>query len=153
MTTLLAVYNTQTGMGRNLVHTLDVPDQITARELIRRRIETEIGKHNETVQQNHRRSTQAYLADTNAWLVVPGDVERTLNGERPAYGPRPGIDLPRAPELLDTDLYIETAFEAFASNGFFMIFDGRQVTDLDEVLHIHHDSTLTFIRLTPLVGG
>jgi hypothetical protein len=34
-----------------------------------------------------------------------------------------------------------------------MIFDGRQITDLDDVLIVEHDSALTFLRLVPLVGG
>jgi hypothetical protein len=34
-----------------------------------------------------------------------------------------------------------------------MIFDGRQIVDLDEVLTVKEDSAVIFLRLVPLVGG
>ena len=34
-----------------------------------------------------------------------------------------------------------------------ILFDGRQIVELDEVLTIKHDSAATFLRLVPLVGG
>jgi len=55
--------------------------------------------------------------------------------------------------LIESEPLIAVALVAFARNGFFMIFDGRQIIDLDEVLTVEHDSALTFLRLVPLVGG
>jgi hypothetical protein len=55
--------------------------------------------------------------------------------------------------LIKSEPLIAVALEAFTRNGFFMIFDGRQIIDLDEVLTIEQDSAVTFLRLVPLVGG
>lgn len=134
MTLLLDVYDQRLGAARELSHRLELPsERITARELIRRRVEAELPGPN------------AAEDKAGQWLVRPGATERTLNGERGAYGPRLHVT--------DVDACVAEAFRAFERNGFFMIFDGRQVADLDEVLTVEKDSALTFIRLVPLVGG
>ena len=58
---------------------------------------------------------------------------------------RLGARSPRTP--------VEVALRQFQSNGFFVIVDDRQRTDLDEVLHLRPDSRVSFIRLVQLVGG
>jgi len=70
-----------------------------------------------------------------------------LNGPR-VYGP--GV---ARTYLIKSEPLIAVALKAFTSNGFFMIFDGRQIVDLDEVLTVEDDSAVTFLRLVPLVGG
>lgn len=47
----------------------------------------------------------------------------------------------------------ERAIQSFQSNGFFVIVDGRQREDLQESLLLRAESSVRFIRLTPLVGG
>jgi hypothetical protein len=42
---------------------------------------------------------------------------------------------------------------AFKRNGFVVLVDDRQVTDLDEVLEVSADTEVSFVRLVPLVGG
>ncbi len=157
MTTLLAVYDERPGAGKALNCRLELPsERITARDLIRRRIEAELSKHNSTEQARFADEVTEYglaRAKPNDWLVRPGETERALNGERGDYGPRPGATSPTPVSLADVDRYVATAFAAFERNGFFMIFDGRQVTDLDEMLTVEKESALTFIRLVPLVGG
>lgn len=134
MTMLLEVYDQRPGAGKELSHRLELPsERITARELIRRRVEAELSDRN------------AVDDEAKQWLVRPGATERALNGERGSYGPHS--------RAINVDASVEQAFRAFERNGFFMIFDGRQVTDLDEVLTVERESALTFIRLTPLVGG
>jgi hypothetical protein len=70
-----------------------------------------------------------------------------LNGSRGTYGPG------RGHMTIASEPLVAVALAAFGRNGFFMIFDGRQITDLDDVLTVEHDSALTFLRLVPLVGG
>ena len=45
------------------------------------------------------------------------------------------------------------ALEGFARNAFFLIIDGRQVTDLDALIALRPASAVTFVRLVPLKGG
>jgi hypothetical protein len=152
MNAVLDIYDEQRpGAERQLRHRLELPaERMTARDLIRCRIEADVALNNavERARLDGTIADQDAKRDTgNKWLVAPGGVERALNGLR-AYGP--GVE--RQPPVKSEPL-IAVALKAFASNGFFMIFDGRQIVDLDEVLTVKEDSTVTFIRLVPLVGG
>jgi hypothetical protein len=168
--TTLTVYDQQPGATRRLCAELQLPaERITARALIRRRVRADVESYNQTERarlaaelSRHQDAVATHnqtLANwTNAWLVVPGAAERALNGDRGDYGPReagkPAAPVaPTAAAFIDIDAFADEAFRAFARNGFFMIFDGRQITDLDEVLTVERDSALTFVRLVPLVGG
>ena len=136
------------GAERELRHRLELPvERITARDLIRCRIEADVAIHNAVERARLDGKIAADSAASNGWLVTPGAVERALNGARGVYGPGSHLD------LIESERLIAVALEAFARNGFFMIFDGRQVVDLDEVLTIEPDSAVTFLRLVPLVGG
>ncbi len=48
---------------------------------------------------------------------------------------------------------VEEACEAFGKNGFFVLVDGVQKTDLDEAVPLTPDSEIRFLQLVPLVGG
>jgi hypothetical protein len=154
MNAVLGVYDTQRpGAEPELRHRLDLPsERITARDLIRCRIDADVALHNAA----ERARLEARIAaqeDNSAtpWLVTPGEVEQALNGPRGAYGP--GAAARKALVLIKSEPLVAAALVAFARNGFFMIFDGRQIVDLDEVLTIEQDSSVTFLRLVPLVGG
>lgn len=145
------------GAERELRHRIELPiERITARDLIRCRIEADVAIHNAVERARADAEIAAHDAARDAgneWLVMPGAVERLLNGRRDAYGPRPGVKAPESMTLIESEPLIAFALEAFARNGFFMIFDGRQIVDLDEVLTVGQDSAATFLRLVPLVGG
>ena len=47
----------------------------------------------------------------------------------------------------------DLAVDGFAHNAFVMIAGSRQVEDLDEVIDLERARLVSFIRLTPLVGG
>ena len=42
---------------------------------------------------------------------------------------------------------------AFNRNGFFVLVDDQQADSLDEVITLQPATQVTFVRLTPLVGG
>ncbi|MBR0686144.1 hypothetical protein JQ612_22095 [Bradyrhizobium manausense] len=148
MTAVLEVYDERRpGAEPELRHRLELPtERMTARELIRCRIEADVALHN-AVERARLDGKIAERDAPNGWLVTPGPVERALNGPRDVYGPGTYLD------LIESEPLIAVALEAFARNGFFMILDGHQIVDLDEVLTVGHDSTVTFLRLVPLVGG
>ena len=113
--------------------TLDVLDEtITVRELIRSRVYQEVQDHN-------RRSD---LTPFNG-LVTPRDEERALNAPR---APRPRREI-------DWRQQFEVACDAFARNGFFILVDDRQAESLDDAITLRHDTKVSFVKLTPLVGG
>ena len=152
MNAVLDIYDEQRpGAERQLRHRLEMPaERMMARDLIRCRIEADVAIHNAT----ERARLDGIIADggadlaaRNTWLVAPAEAERALNDPR-VYGP--GVARTR---LIESEPLIAVALKAFTRNGFFMIFDGRQIVDLDEVLTVEQDSAVTFLRLVPLVGG
>lgn len=107
--------------------TIDLPSMtITARELIELRVEREVRVHNQS-------PTQRFEG-----LVQPDEARR--NGRRVA-------------EPIDWRKQASVAIEAFQRNGFLLLVGERQITDLDEEIELEKESTATFIRLVPLMGG
>lgn len=112
-------------------HALELEEgRTTARELLRARIRREVEHYNE------------HLPETFEGLVQPEESERLLNGYRP---------LARRP--LDPDAQFRQACAAFERNGFLLIVNDRQVTDLDEPLDLREGTAAQFIKLVPLIGG
>ncbi len=111
--------------------TLDVLTEcLTVRELIRARVYGEVRDYN-------LRQPEYFRG-----LVQPTDAERTLNGFKVRQGRR-----------LDPEKQFERAIESFYRNGFLVLVDERQVDELEEEIEIRPDTTVTFLKLVPLVGG
>jgi hypothetical protein len=111
--------------------TLDVlTERITVRELIRTRVYREVRDYN-------LRQPEYFRG-----LVQPTDAERTLNGFKVRRGRR-----------IDPEKQFERAVEAFYRNGFLVLVNDRQVDELEEEIEIRPDTTVTFLKLVPLVGG
>jgi hypothetical protein len=108
--------------------TLDVLDErISVRELIRSRVYQEVDEHN--------RRQRAAATEQAAF--------------RGLVTPKAGREV----REIDWREQFERACEAFERNGFFVLIDDRQAEQLDEVLLLRHDSRVSFVKLTPLVGG
>ena len=111
--------------------TLDVlAARITVRELIRARVANEVRDYNLSQPEYFR------------GLVQPTDAERTLNGFKMRKGRR-----------IDPEKQFELAIKAFYTNGFILLVDDRQVDELEEEIEVRPDTTVTFLKLVPLVGG
>jgi hypothetical protein len=108
----------------------EVPDSVTARELVRLRVREEVARFN------------AADSDVFRGLVQPTDTEATLNGYRL-----------RTRRRLDWERQADLACAAFARNGFVMLVHGRQVEDLDEVVDLTVEPEVAFVKLVALVGG
>ena len=117
-----------------------VSERITARELIRRRVDDEISQVRKGLLECSGRggSGRSFLI-----RLEPGCVEAALN--RPRQAPEP--------PAMEPAVEAEAAFEAFGARRYILLFDGRQVEDLDENLIVTPGSEAVFYRLTPLVGG
>ena len=111
--------------------TLDVPDEkISVRELIRARVYREVHDYNLDQPEYFR------------GLVQPSEAERSLNGFKM-----------RRRRTIDPERQIQLAKRAFYSNGFILLVDDRQVDELEDEIEIKPDTTVTFLKLVPLVGG
>jgi hypothetical protein len=75
-------------------------------------------------------------------LVQPTDAERTLNGFKV-----------RQRRRIDPEKQFEKAIGLFYRNGFLILVDDRQVEELEEEIQIRQNTTVTFLKLIPLVGG
>jgi hypothetical protein len=129
MVTTVAVRD-ETTDGRILAEMqLELDEVSTVAELIAARVRQEVHDH---VGRDGGR----------ALVVTPGEVERALNG-------RSGGRFRR----VDADRQVAVAYDAFERGRVLLLIDDEQVTDLDAPLWLHPGSTVSFLKLVPLVGG
>jgi len=102
-------------------------EYITVSELITNRVTAEIEIYNKDIN-NYKHS-----------LVKPTNLEERLNNKK-----RPEIDV-------EKQIYI--ALDAFQKNGFFILVDNEQVEDLNQKILVDDTTSVSFMKLTPLVGG
>ncbi|GAA2393304.1 hypothetical protein [Nonomuraea africana] len=108
----------------------DLPERISARELVRLRVREEVARYN-VAPSHHFRG-----------LVKPSDAEAELNGYRM-----------RTARRLDWEKQADAAEAAFARNGYLLLIGDRQIEDLDETIDLTVDPVVSFVKLVPLVGG
>ncbi len=75
-------------------------------------------------------------------LVQPTDAENTLNGYKL-----------RKRTKVDAEKQVYIALDAFQKNGYFVLIDDIQAESLDQEVVLQKDTTVSFVKLTPLVGG
>ena len=111
--------------------TLEVlTERITVRELIRTRVYQEVRDYN------------LHRPEYFRGLIQPIDAERTLNGFKVQRRRR-----------IDPHKQFEGAIESFYRNGFLILVNDRQVDELEEEIEVGAETTVTFLKLVPLVGG
>lgn len=54
---------------------------------------------------------------------------------------------------VDIEKQVYMALDAFQKNGFFVLIDNIQSTSLDQIVSLKPDTSISFLKLTPLVGG
>lgn len=105
-------------------------DTLSVKDLITKRVSLEIEHYNKRLPQYFN------------GLVEPKDAERTLNGYKL-----------KAKQLIDIEKQVYIALDAFQKNGFFMLVDNEQLEELEQVVTLRSTSKISFVKLTPLVGG
>jgi hypothetical protein len=105
-------------------------ETITVEDLIRARVYEEVRAH------------KLHQPEFFRGLIQPTEAERTLNGFEA-----------RQRRRIDPEKEFQKAIESFNRNGFFMLVNGRQVDELEEEIEIGAETTVTFLKLVPLVGG
>ena len=103
-------------------------EYISVKELIAKRIENEVDRY-----QNDLASYKT------KGLVLPTDLEKRLNKKQT--------------KQIDVEKQIYVALNAFNNNGFFILIDEEQVEDLDQKFLVDELTKVSFVKLTPLVGG
>lgn len=117
--------------GDSVEYTISLPNEVvSARELIRERVRQEVEHYNSTQPEYFK------------GLVQPTDAEKTLNGFRL-----------KKPRMLDWKEQYEKAIALFHRNGFILLLDDQQVEDIDALIEVKPQTTVTFLKLVPLIGG
>jgi len=116
-------------------------ERVTPREIIRRRVESEVEDVN--------RAKAAHLeghARTRSFLISleAGSPEARLNGV---------LSSKHKPKLCDVEHEAQRALDAFQNRSFIMLFDDRQIDDADQEVTLTPNSEIVFVYLTPLRGG
>ena len=107
-----------------------MPDRITLEDLIRVRVREEVARYN----------------------LKPGLEFAGLVQPEGATQTRTGYQMP-APRRISWEVQADIAIQSFLRNGFFVLVNGKQVTELDDTIELVGSIDVGFIKLTPLVGG
>jgi hypothetical protein len=132
LTKLLIRDETTSSLG-NTEHTFTVHvsgEKISIRELIRQRVYQEVDEY------NHHQPAVFHM------LVQPNDTERMMNGFKF-----------HKPRLVDAEAQFQKTITAFQGNGFIVLVDRIQVDSLETEIEFHPETSITFLKLIPLVGG
>jgi hypothetical protein len=105
-------------------------ETVTIKDIIESRVRAEVNSYNEKLLMLYR------------GLVQPNEAESALNGYKLKQGKK-----------VDAEKQIYVALAAFQQNGFFVLVDNRQAELLDEEVLVNDATTVSFVKLTPLVGG
>jgi len=105
-------------------------ETITVADLIKARVHAEVEQFNQNTHPHYY------------GLVQPAAAELVLNGYKM-----------KKDAVIDAEKQTYVALDAFQKNGFFVLVDDYQVGDLHEEILIDEDTKVSFVRLTPLVGG
>ncbi len=130
-TTVLIRDEAATGQTVNEFSLEFLTETIDVRELIRSRVYQEVKDHNAKQNQSVFKG-----------LIQPTDTERTMHGYRL-----------KKPRQIDWKQQFEMAIEAFEKNQILILINNRQADSLNQQLEIGLETVVSFIRLTPLVGG
>lgn len=121
---------TATGKKVNEIQLDMKAEVVTVRDIISERVLHEVEEYNKM------------LPDIFKGLIEPTDAEQTLNGYRL-----------RTPRKIDGEKQVYVALDAFQKNGYFVLINDIQSESLDQQVQLKQNTVISFIKLTPLVGG
>jgi hypothetical protein len=130
MITLIIKDETMTG---NVQGTFDIQfntELVTIKDIIEARVHAEVAKYNSTLMEYFK------------GLVQPTEAERTLNGYKM-----------KERKTIDAEKQVYIALDAFQRNGFFILVNDRQAETLEEEVFLTGNDSVSFVKLTALVGG
>jgi hypothetical protein len=119
--------------GGDVYHQIPVSfssELVSVKEIIRSRVYADVDAYNQR------------LPEYFQGLVQPGEAELVLNGYRM-----------KERRKVDPEKQYAIALDAFSQNGYFLLIDNIQAEDPEQLVVINADTEISFIKLTPLVGG
>jgi len=122
-----------TTIGGDLLNEIEIAvqnERTTIKDIIMSRVAAEVTAYN------------TKLPEYFTGLVQPSEAEKTLNGYKL-----------KTRKKIDAEKQAYIALEAFQKNGFFVLIDDQQAEDLEKEVLVSEKTTVSFIKLTPLVGG
>jgi len=105
-------------------------ETITVKDIITERVLKEVENYNNK------------LPEYFKGLIQPSAAEKTLNGYKL-----------KNRKKIDGEKQVYTALDAFQKNGFFVLIDHLQSESLTQEVTLSEDTSISFVQLTPLVGG
>lgn len=105
-------------------------ERVTVKDIISERVVREVERFNNK------------LPEYFNGLVEPSDAEKTINGYRL-----------KNRKFIDAEKQVYVALDAFQKNGYFVLIDNIQSESLDQEVLLNAATKISFIKLTPLVGG
>lgn len=105
-------------------------ESVTVKDIITKRVQKEVEVYNQK------------LPEYFNGLIEPSEAERTINGYKL-----------KAKKLIDAEKQVYIALDAFQKNGYFLLIDNIQAESLDQPVMLHQHTVISFVKLTPLVGG
>lgn len=118
-----------------------VSERITPREIIQRRVESEVEALN-----NRKLAHAAGQVRSRSFLI---DVEATS----PEAVLNASLGAGRKPVLARVEREAARAFQAFERQRFIMLLDDKQIEGLDDEVTVRAESQIVFLYLMPLKGG
>lgn len=103
---------------------------VTVRDIISGRVAAEVKRYNE-------RATDIFQG-----LIQPSNTEKTLNGYKL-----------KEKRYIDAEKQIYVALDSFQNNGYFVLIDNIQADSLDQEVLVGKETSVSFLKLTQLVGG
>lgn len=103
---------------------------ISVKDIIKARIEAEVDAYNKKMPEYYN------------GLVQPNEAEKTVNGFRL-----------KQKRKIDSEKQCFAAMDAFNKNAYFVLIDNIQAESLEQMIVINKNTEISFIKLTPLVGG
>ena len=117
----------------SIIHEINLDFQqenVTVRDIITQRVIQEV--------ENYNQKLPAYFNG----LVEPSDAEKTINGFKLSTR-----------KMIDAEKQVYVALDAFTKNGYFLLIDTIQSESLEQEVFLKSTTSISFIKLTPLVGG
>jgi hypothetical protein len=117
----------------SIIHEINLDFQqenVTVRDIITQRVIQEVENYNQK------------LPEYFNGLVEPSDAEKTINGFKLTTR-----------KMIDAEKQVYVALDAFTKNGYFLLIDTIQSESLEQEVFLKSTTSISFIKLTPLVGG
>jgi hypothetical protein len=127
---LLIKDETFTGDILNQIEIEIANELITVKDLIASRVQAEVNRYNQ-------KSSEYFTG-----LIQPSDTEKTLNGFKF-----------KKKRNIDAEKQVYVALDCFQKNSYFILIDNIQAESLEQEVLVRQDTSVSFLKLTPLVGG